>query len=128
MNSIKVEGSVKMVISVGNSGQEGTVTIPATIARSTLVPVMHNGVVKYSMIRHGDYGILVRQPCLWPGGIQAVKTAVSEEQPPTSDSRSWNVDWTMRLPPEMCAPYAADFDGDEMSLFPLPSTLQRPRL
>ena len=23
------------------------------------------------------------------------------------------------MPPEMCAPYGADFDSDEMSLFPL---------
>ncbi len=32
---------------------------------------------------------------------------------------SWNTNWTIKLPLEMCSPYAADFDGDEMSLFPV---------
>lgn len=123
MNSIKVEGSIKMVISVGSSGEEGTVTIPAVIAKSTLVPVMKNGVVRYSQVRDGDYGILVRQPCLWPGGIQAVRIVVGEQQPDTSNPAKRNVDWTMKLPPEMCAPYAADFDGDQMSLFPVRNEL-----
>jgi hypothetical protein len=35
-----------------------------------------------------------------------------------SDTR-WDVNRTLRLLPEICLLYAADFDGDEMSVFPI---------
>jgi hypothetical protein len=31
----------------------------------------------------------------------------------------WDDNCTIRLPPDMCKPYGADFDGDEMTLFPI---------
>jgi hypothetical protein len=117
MNSICVEGSLKMVISIGKSGTEGTITIPETIASCTQVPCVKNGLVQYEHIKDGDYAILIRQPCLWPGGVQAVKVSVDPQIITTSGQTSWNTNWSMRIPPEMCGPYAADFDGDEMTLF-----------
>ncbi len=125
MNSICVEGSVKMVISVGENGTEGTVTIPEAIASSTQVPCIKNGLVQYEPIKDGDYAILIRQPCLWPGGVQAVKVSVDPEMTRTSGETSWNMNWTIRIPPEMCAPYAADFDGDEMTLYSQEKRLYR---
>jgi hypothetical protein len=99
MNSICVEGSLKMVISIGKSGNEGTITIPEAIASCTQVPCVKNGLVQYEHIKDGDYAILIRQPCLWPGGVQAVKVCVDPQIISTSGQTSWNTNWSMRIPP-----------------------------
>jgi hypothetical protein len=76
MNSMRIDGSMKMVISIGTSGHEGTVSIPKSIADSVTIPVLRNVKVKYQSIQDGDQAILVRQPCLWSGGIQPVTIRV----------------------------------------------------
>ena len=77
INSTKIDGSLKMVISIGTSGQEGTIEIPETIASKTKVPCVKNGTVSFEYLTEGDYGLLVRQPCLWSGGIQPVKVRIT---------------------------------------------------
>jgi RNA polymerase Rpb1, domain 2 len=64
----------------------------------------------------------VRQPCLWSGGIQPVTIRVTDPIYASYDGHKWDVNWTIRVPPGMCGPYGADFDGDEMSLFPVKSS------
>ncbi len=71
MNSIVVEGSLKMVISPAPHCDETIVYIPHHIASSTKVPHVENGIVVSSPIKDGDYGILVRQPVLWHGGARS---------------------------------------------------------
>jgi RNA polymerase Rpb1, domain 2 len=63
--------------------------------------------------------ILIRQPCLWSSGIQPVVVKVTPLMIMYSDGHTWDVNFTVRLPTGMCAPFAADFDGDEMTVFPL---------
>ena len=69
-----------------------------------------------SSIKDGDYGMLVRQPCMWSGGIQPVKINLTPKDT-GSNGTDWDVNSSMKLPISMCAPFAADYDGDEMTLF-----------
>ena len=119
MNFVRVEGSLKMVISVGESCSNPIVTIPRSVANNIKVPYVDQGKVLYRGVCDSDYAMLVRQPCLWSGGIQPVTLQVTEPMLVTEGTHTWDVNQTMRIPNEMCSPYAADFDGDEMSLFPL---------
>lgn len=119
MNSIVVEGSLKMVISPTSHSLDSIVYIPQHIAESTKVPDIINGVVTESCVNDGDYGILVRQPVLWHGGIRPCKIRVIPYEANTS--KKWDSNCSMKLPISMCSTFGADFDGDEMSLFPVKS-------
>ena len=114
MNTMNVQGAVRMVIAPDPHLRAGTVSIPKWVASRVCTPYADNGVVKSQCIRDGDRALLVRQPCMWSGGIQAVTIRVSDD-----DGDLSNLDCSMRLPMQMCAPYAADYDGDEMTLFPV---------
>ena len=86
------------------------------IAENIRVLESINGIFLSSCIKDGDYGILVRQPCIWSGGIQPVKIAVTPViNEDTLDT--WDVNSSIRLPLSMCKPYAADYDGGEMTIF-----------
>ncbi len=117
MNSITVEGSLKMVISPRPHNDESTVYIPQHIANAMRVPEVVNGRVVACPVRDGDYGILVRQPVLWHGGIRPCVIRVTPNTAHTPET--WDVDCSMGLPISMCSTFGADFDGDEMSLFPV---------
>lgn len=119
MSSLCVEGTIKMVISVGYNGDEGSVSIPSIIAENVLIPECVNGIVQYSHVNDLDMAILIRQPCLWSGGTQPVVVRVTPPIIMSCQEHHWDVNYTMRLPPDMCRPFGADFDGDEMTLFPL---------
>ena len=61
MNSIVVEGSLKMVISPARHNSEKSVVyIPKCVAESTKVPKVVNGVIE-SCVEDGDYGIFSGQ-------------------------------------------------------------------
>jgi hypothetical protein len=118
LNSARIEGSIRMVISIGSAKSAREVVIPEAVANGTQVPHVVNGKIRYTSVKDGDWGLLVRQPCLWSGGIQPVVIRVSNEHLLSDDKgNSWDVNWSMKIPPQLCSPYAADFDGDEMSLF-----------
>jgi RNA polymerase Rpb1, domain 2 len=117
MNSITIEGSMKMVISAHECVDESSVWIPDYIANAIKVPTRVGNTVIESPVLDGDYGILVRQPVLWHGGIRPCIIRVYDRS--TSTNHEWRVDSSMRLPISMCSTFAADFDGDEMSLFPV---------
>ena len=119
MNSITVEGSLKMVISPDVHNDESTVSIPHHIASAIKVPHVRNGVVQTSCIEDGDYGILVRQPVLWHGGIRSCRIRVLDE--PIHTGHGWDTLSSMKVPISMCSSFAADYDGDEMTLFPVKS-------
>ena len=121
MSSMCVEGSIKMVISVGYNGDEGCVSIPSMIADNVLIPELINGTVRYTHVTDLSMAILIRQPCLWSGGVQPVTVRVTAPIIVSCNGYHWDVNCTIRLPPDMCKPYGADFDGDEMTLFPIKS-------
>ena len=98
MSSIKIDGSMKMVISVSRDVRPGTVEIPSLIAKSIRVPNMKNGTVMYEGIEDGGSALLVRQPCLWSGGIQPVVVRVTDPIVCKSDNRIWDSNWTIRIP------------------------------
>ncbi len=119
MSSMCVEGSIKMVISVGYNGDEGCISIPSVIADNVFVPELVNGIVQYTHVNDLRMGIRIGQPCLWSGGEQPVIVKVTPPIIVGCEGYHWDVNYTIRLPPDMCKPYGADFDGDEMTLFPI---------
>lgn len=121
VTSLCVEGSLRMVISPWVCGMEGTVGVPSCVASRTFIPDMSGGVVSRRNLRDGDYCVLVRYPCLWPGGAQIVKVAITGPDRIYLGDGEWDTNSTIKLPPGMCGPYAADYDGDEVSLFPITS-------
>ncbi|KAG7358005.1 RNA polymerase Rpb1, domain 2 [Nitzschia inconspicua] len=121
MCSIRVEGTMKAVISVGVNGMEGTIDVPDKICRSIKIPCIVDDRVETKRLNDGDWALLVRQPCLWSGSIQPVRIRVTDEDMVGTGDERWDVNWTIKLPPDMCAPYAADFDGDQMTIFPVKS-------
>ena len=114
-----IEGSLKMVISIGTSGREGEIEVPSFVASTMLVPDTSSDRVIYRHLRNNDWGLLVRQPCLWSGGIQPVRVRITNPKPIEVDGGSWDFNCSMKLPPGMCTQYGADFDGDEMTFFPI---------
>lgn len=63
----------------------------------------------------GDWTIVNRQPTLWKGGMMAMKVRVREGK-------------TIRLSLAVTNSFNADFDGDEMNLFPCMSEQSRTEL
>jgi hypothetical protein len=94
-----------MVISSQPHSSESIVTIPQYIAQSIKVPNVVNGLVVVSCIEDGDMAILVRQPCLWTGGIRPCRIIVTK--PMDNRGTSWDVNSSMGLPISMCTPFAA---------------------
>jgi hypothetical protein len=119
-NRACIEGTLKMVISVGQHGHEGSISIPSFVAKSMCIPDLSGRYTKYRTLKDGDYGLLVRQPCLWSGGLQPVRIVITDDVLiDIGNDQMWNTNCTIKLPPGMCDPYGADFDGDEMTLFPV---------
>lgn len=112
INTMSVQGAIHMVIAPDPSLDAGSVSIPEWVATSVCIPYLNNGMIKTRCVHDGDHALLVRQLCMWSGGIQAVVVRMSSDVNSTS-----KVDCSMRLPMQMCAPYAADYDGDKMTLF-----------
>ena len=52
-----------------------------------------------------------------------VKVKVSEPEIICTSRGDIDIKRSMKIPLRLCSPYAADFDGDEMSLFPLKNKL-----
>jgi hypothetical protein len=109
-----VEGSIRMVISPSNECTGSHVHVPSLIATNCMVPVLNGGVWSSIPLSECTYGILVRQPCMWTGGIQPVIIKVT--RPIDEDNTRNDVNASLRIPLSMCGPYGADFDGDEMTL------------
>ena len=69
---------------------------------------LHVGDVLHLPAREGDYVLFNRQPTLSDASMMAQRI------------KFWDSD-TIGLNSDMCAPYAADFDGDEMNVYILPT-------
>ena len=77
MNTMRVDGSMKMVISPASYSDGAEIFIPRSITSKILVPDMSDHVVRLKPIEDGDMGILIRQnpmpfsaaartsPCSW---------------------------------------------------------------
>ena len=111
MINIPIEGSLRSVISSCDSIKAGWIGVPSWIAEANLTPVPVNRKFIGRTLGHGDWCMLVRQPCLWNGGIQPVRLHILRETIPFSTS--------FRLPIHMCTPYGVDYNGDEMTLYPI---------
>lgn len=115
INSLTVQGSIRMVISPLEEHHGGSVSIPKYIADSTWVLDQESLTYKARCMRNGDRAILVRQPCMWIGGIQPIHVIATP--PDVGHEGLWDVNASMRLPISMCGPFGADYDGDEMTIF-----------
>ena len=109
--TIPIEGSLRSVISSCELIKAGWIGVPSWIAEANITPVPVDGRVIGRTIGHGDWCMMVRQPCLWTGGIQPVRVHILKETIPFSTS--------FRLPSNRCEPYRADYDGNEMALYPI---------
>ena len=89
------------------------------MCRNISIPDISQRFISKSQISHCSSAILIRQPILWVGGCQPVKIEATPPIIRTHGDISWDVNCTIRIPPSMCAPYAADYDGDEMTIFPV---------
>jgi hypothetical protein len=69
INSITIQDSIRMVISASKHTDSGVVYIPDYVAAGTSVLMDIQGMYRNSSVKSGNYGILVRQPCMWSGGI-----------------------------------------------------------
>ena len=115
MNAMVVQGSIRMVISPLRPSLAGPISIPQYVADNTKIMTCLNGTYSESHIQNGDYGILIRYPCMWSGGSQPVKIQVSAND--GGDNGQWDVKSSMKLSVPMCGPFAGNYDGDEISLF-----------
>jgi hypothetical protein len=115
INSMVVQGSLKMVISPDIDNSDATVKIPRYIAQKCLIPNVVGGSYTRSTLADCSFGLLVRQPCMWTGGIQPVRIELTD--PDVDAITGHDVNASMKVPIHMCGPYGADFDGDEMTLF-----------
>jgi hypothetical protein len=79
MCRMTVQGSIKMVISPAATTKESVVYIPRYIAENCRVPVLIGESYHIRSLEDCTFGILVRQPCMWSGGIQPVRIMVTEE-------------------------------------------------
>eukprot|EP00957_Ditylum_brightwellii_P210667 15365239-Ditylum_brightwellii.AAC.1 len=80
-----------------------------------IVPVLHSGHCKRSTLAECNYAILVRQPCMWTGGIQLGRVFLT--QPIGDNGTDLDVNASLRLPLSLCTSTGADFNEDEITLF-----------
>ena len=114
-SKMTVQGSVRMVISPSVSCINNSVHIPKYIADKCVVPVINGNHFYASTLSKCKYAVLVRQPCMWSGGIQPVRITISS--PIYDKDQQRDVNSSIRIPLCMCTPFGADFDGDEMTIF-----------
>ena len=119
INSVKVDGSIKMVISPSPDSNSNDVLVPSILCDRMLIPVVRGMEVVYEKVQEQCFGILTRQPVLWVGGIRPVRIIPTEPQIVSSEGYEWDVNYSLRIPAQICGSFGADFDGDEMALFPM---------
>lgn len=101
-----VDGSIRMVIAPAAELAMNEVSVPSYVARKTIVPYLaSSGVVRSRYLQEGDMVICNRPPCLWIGGVQPMRVVIDETRT------------CLGFPTLACAPYAADYDGDEVQLY-----------
>ena len=110
MHSITVELCVRGIIHFSMEVQSGWIGDPSCIASSVKIPSAVDGKVISRDILEGYWYILARQPCLCKRGIQPARVNILDGEITSS---------TPSLPLYMSVPYGADYDGDEMLLYPV---------
>lgn len=119
INSVNIDGSMKMVISPSPDSSSNEVLVPSSLCAHFIIPAVRDGKVVYERLVEGNSAILTRQPVLWLGGVRPVTVIPTEKMLVQAGEYEWDVNWSMRIPAQMCWSYGADFDGDEMTLFPV---------
>ena len=109
--------SLRMVISPSTTCTESRIYVPRYVTEECVVPVITSGHYYKAKLSECRYVILVRQPCMWTGGIQPVELVLTD--PDTDDGTGPDVNCSIRLPLALCTPFGAHFDGDEMTIFGL---------
>ena len=94
-----------------------TITIPVHVAQNIRYPIRHprrpvdriiEGSIstEYRALQDGDVVLVICPPTLWEASAQIMRVAL------------WN-DTAIGLYPGNCAYYNADFDGDEIQIYPV---------
>ena len=109
MNTMIVQGSVNMIISLWKVTNEGYISIPEYIDSNTSILILESGVWNPHTIKYGIYDIIVRQPFLWTGIIYPVRVKLTPAD--MKYIETWDVNNSMRFPISMCTPFGADYDG-----------------
>ena len=76
--------------------------------RRALVDQVRVGVVVHRCLHTGDTVLFNRQPTIHKYGMISVNVIV--------DKKNARPNYTLRIPPAMCGPTGADFDGDEANI------------
>ena len=69
MNSMDIWRAICMVFAPDPNLSACTVSVPKWVASRVCVLHVTNGVVSGRSLQDGDHALLVRQPCMWSGGI-----------------------------------------------------------
>jgi len=120
VSTMSIQGSLRMVISPGHTCSDNSIYVPRYIAERCVVPVIEGDHYHSSRLSDCRYVILVRQPCMWTGGIQPVELRLTD--PDLDDGVGPDVNCSMKVPLALCTPFGADFDGDEMTIFGVRTT------
>jgi hypothetical protein len=86
-----------------------TIVVPESIANNLSVPsIGSGGAIVYSRLNSGDWALVVRHPCISLRSQQPMRVLVKDVK-------------CIGFPVWFCKQYNADFDGDEVHIFPLTS-------
>ena len=96
INNLVVEGSATMIILPWSHRVDNTISVPEFVCRNISIPDISQRFISTCQILGCSCENTWRYMFL-----------------------SWDVNCTIRISPSMCAPYAADYDGDEMTIFPV---------
>jgi hypothetical protein len=112
-----VDGSLRSVIVCCWDLAANEIAIPAHVAANMRYPVIHprrptqrlvndTAGIRYKALEAGDTVLVVRPPTLWQGSAQLMKVVI------------WS-DTALGFSPYNCSYYNADFDGDEVQVYPV---------
>ena len=109
VNTMTLQGSVKMVIYLWKATNEGYIPIPEYISRNTSILILESFIWNLYTIKDGEYAIILRQPCLWTGSIQPVRVKLAPAE--MDYSGTWGVNASMIFPIYICTPFGDYYYG-----------------
>jgi RNA polymerase Rpb1, domain 2 len=102
----RIDGSLRSVIVPYYAGDGGTIMVPRTLAERVAVPVLGDGVVREGRLKEFTYAIVIRPPTMTSLSCQPMRMEVWDRP-------------CLGFPVQRCKDYNADFDGDEVHVYPM---------
>ena len=96
MNTMTVNGGVKMVISQWKATNEVYISIPEYLDMNTSLIRLESGICNPYTIKYGDCSNIAIQPCLWAGSIQPIILKLTPAY--MEYIRTWDVDTSIIFP------------------------------